>query len=308
VDESLLTRRWRSNDFWAETYDKPLLTARGRLEESDDHIQIFHWNSEGRIKFDRKDLEPPVWIGYRALTVSVNSDAEALDHPFADVGLAIAVRLGSLGDEWTVHAAAGVGTANDGRWDNLHALYPAATVDFARAIDIGTLHLGVSLDGNRGLLPRYPLPYVTVESRFGYGADMLWGFPKTEIVLRPLRPIILSLQWAFPANASARLEGDLGAGFGLFGEVVRRIDGFHLRHEERLREFFVMNTAELGFRWVTKWMDVSLSVGYAFGQRFFTGDDLSDRTRGPSVENLPFIALTFPSTFWAAPFSSGVSR
>jgi len=26
------------------------------------------------------------------------------------------------------------------------------------------------------------------------------------------------------------------------------------------------------------------------------------------VEDLPFIALTFPSTFWAAPFSAGVFR
>ena len=44
----------------------------------------------------------------------------------------------------------------------------------------------------------------------------------------------------------------------------------------------------------------------AFGQRFFTGDDLWDRTKGSGVEDLPFVALTFPSTFWAAPLSSDV--
>ena len=93
-----------------------------------------------------------------------------------------------------------------------------------------------------------------------------------------------------------------------FADASRRIDGFHLRHEERLRLFYEMNTAEVGFRWVTTWMDVSLSAGVAFGQRYFTGDDLRHRTPGGSIEDLPFIALTFPSTFWAAPFSSGVER
>ena len=137
---------------------------------------------------------------------------------------------------------------------------------------------------------------------------MMWGFPKTDIVVRPFEPLIVSLQWAFPSNASGRIEVDVGGGFSLFGEVSRIVDAFHLRHEERLRQFYLMNAVELGARWVTTWMDVSLSAGYAFGQRFFTGDDLWDRTRGPSVENLPFVALTFPSTFWAAPFSSGVSR
>ena len=308
VDESLLTRRWRADNFWAETYDKPLLTSQGRLEETDERIQLFHWDSEGRIKFHRKDLDPPVWIGYRAFTMSVSSDSDLLHHTFADVGLAVALRLGSIGDDWTVHAAAGAGTANDGRWDNLHAIYPAATVDFSRPVGSGTLHLGLSLDGNRGILPSYPLPVAQWEAKLDDGVQLMLGFPKIEIIARPLSPLLLSFEYAFPANASARIEGDLGGGFSVFLEASRRVDGFHLRNEKNLRLFFSLNAAELGFRWASKTFDVSLSAGYAFGLRFFTGDDLSDRDRGVSVHNLPFIALTFPSTFWAPPFSSGVDR
>lgn len=308
VDESLLTRRWRADNFWAETYDKPLLTAQGRLEETDERIQLFHWDSEGRIKFHRKDLDPPVWIGYRAFTMSVTSDSDVLNHTFSDVGVVVAMRLGSIGDDWTVHAAAGIGTANDGRWDNLHALYPAATIDFSRPLGDGTLHLGLCLDGNRGILPSYPLPVIEWEARLDHGLELMLGFPKVEIIARPLAPLILSFEYAFPANASVRVEGDLGDGFSVFVEASRRVDGFHLRHEKDLRLFFSLNAAELGFRWVTKYIDVSLSVGYAFGLRFFTGDDVMDRDRFVSVHNLPFIALTFPSTFWAAPFSSGMAR
>jgi hypothetical protein len=308
VDESLLTRRWRADNFWAETYDKPLLTSEGRLEETDERIQLFHWDSEGRIKFHRKDLDPPVWIGYRAFTMSVSSESDLLDHTFADVAIAIALRLGSIGDDWTVHAAAGAGTANDGRWDNLHAIYPVATVDFSRPVGSGTLHLGLSLDGNRGILPSYPLPVAQWEAKLDDGVELMLGFPKIEIIARPLPPLLLSFAYEFPANASARIEGDLGSGFSVFLEASRRVDGFHLRHEEHLRLFFSLNAAELGIRWSSKVFDVSLSAGYAFGLRFFTGDDIADRSRGVSVHNLPFIALTFPSTFWAAPFSSGVDR
>ncbi len=74
VDEGLVTRRWKTDNFWAETYDKPILTSRGHLEDTGEDIQIFHWYSEGRIKFDKEDLNPPVWIGYRAFTISFSTE------------------------------------------------------------------------------------------------------------------------------------------------------------------------------------------------------------------------------------------
>jgi hypothetical protein len=309
VDESLVTRRWKTDNFWAETYDKPIWTSRGRVEDPEEGLQMLHWVSEGRIKFSRRDLDPPVWIGYRALTISVISESDLLGHTFSDVALAVAARLGSIGEDWSVTASAGAGTANDGRWDDPHSVFPVATLEFTRVVDPSTFwHVGLSLDGNRGLLPAYPLPYAMVEATIDPSLSFLLGFPKSEVVVRPLPSTLLTLQWSFPSNASARAEADLGAGFGLFGEASRRVDGFHLRHHDRTRLFFEMNTAELGVRWVTKWMDVSLSVGYAFGQRFFTGTDLVGRTRGSSVEDLPFVALTFPSTFWSAPFSSAAFR
>jgi hypothetical protein len=310
VDESLVTRRWKTDTFWAETYDKPLLTSKGVLEETGESIRFFHWDSEGRIKFDRKELNPPAWIGYRAKTITISSEADLLDHTFSDVALAVAVDLGSLGENWSFTASAGIGTANDGRWDNRDALFPVATLEFThnRRGASPSWHLGLSLDGNRPLFQSVPLPYAMIEAKIDDKLDLLLGFPKTEVVLRPFAPMIFTVQWAFPSQASARLEADLGAGFSVFGEAARRIDAFHLRHEERTRIFYTQNTAELGFRWAGSWIDVSLSVGYAFGQRFFTGDDLRDRTRVTSVEDLPFIALTFPSTFWAAPLSSDVYR
>jgi hypothetical protein len=162
----------------------------------------------------------------------------------------------------------------------------------------------------RALLSAVPALWLAGQARAELDSNLkiVLGFPISELVVRPFDPLIVALQWQFPCNASARIEAELDARFSLFSEVSRRVDGFHLRHEERTRLFFEMNTAEVGARWKSSWMDVSLSAAYAFGQRFFTGPDLSRRTSGASLEDLPFIALTFPSTFWAAPFSFGVFR
>jgi hypothetical protein len=302
VDESLVTRHWKTTNFYAETFDKPIVTDKGKLDDGDDDIRIFHWNSEGRIKFSRKQLEPPVWLGYRALTISISSDDERLDHAFGDVALAVAVRLGEIGD-WEVIAAAGGGTANDGRWDNRHALYAAATLDFLHKWSNETIwHVGISLDGNRSLLQGWPLPYAAFESAPDPSINVLLGFPRSEVVYRPFEPLALTLRWVFPSTAQARVEMDLGAGVSVFLDAGRRIDGFHLRHHEHTRLFYEMNTAEAGIRWKSPWIDVSLSAGIAFGQRFFTGFDINHRTPGSTVEDLAFIAITLPSKFWAIPF------
>jgi hypothetical protein len=303
VDESLVARRWKMDNFWAETYDKPILTSKGDIRETGESIQIFHWDSQGRIKFDKKDLEPPVWIGYRFLTVSVFSESDLYNHTYSDAAMSLAVRLGSIADNWSVVASAGMGTANDGRWDNPHALFPVAALDFARKIDATTLwHIGVGMDGNRGLLPLVPLPYLLFETELEPHLNVLLGFPRAEVVARPVEPLTLTARFVFPTNAAARVEADLGSGWSFFTEVSRRIDGFHIRHQERTRQFYEMNAAEVGVRWNNRWVDLSLSAGVLFTQRFFTGPDIASRTRGNSIDDLAFIALTLPSTFWRIPF------
>ncbi|MBV8878690.1 MAG: hypothetical protein JO332_01885 [Planctomycetaceae bacterium] len=309
VDEALITKRWKTDNFWAETYDRPYVTARGEIEGSDEHFMMFHWISQGRIKFDRADLHPPVWLGYRADTVSINSDRELLDHPFADVALGAGVQLGSIGSGWMMAAGAGVGTANDGRWDNPHAVYGTATLDFARTVaSEPTWHVGLTYDGNRSVLEAVPLPYFQVETAPDPSLTLLLGFPKAEIVWRPWGPLTLSAEWQLATQASARVDVDLGAGFTTFAAVLRRIDGFHLRDQERTRLFWEVHTVEVGARWVTSWLDVGLSVGTTFGQRYFEGPDVLDRTRGDSIDRLPFIALTLPGASWAPPLSAGLHR
>jgi len=310
VDEALLTKRWKTDNFWAETFDRPYYTGTGNFEGSTEDFQMFHWVSVGRIKFDAETLDPSVWLGYKMNSISMHTDREFLNHAYGDVALGVAAQLGSLGGGWSLSAGTAIGTANDGRWDNSEALYFTGTVDFAyRKADGLPLHVGLGYDGNRTFYSTVPLPHFLMEVAPNPSLTLLIGFPKAEVVLRPTNWLILSAEWQLSSQSSARIDVDIGAGMTIFADVVRRIDAFHLRDvDSRDRLFMEVYTAEVGIRWVSSWMDIGLSAGTTFGQRYFSGPHILDRTKGDSIDSLPFIALTIPGVNWAPPLSAGLKR
>jgi hypothetical protein len=294
----LLRDPWKPEDHWSDTRDKPFWIAPGQLDDGGGDIRIFHWNSTGRVKFDRTDREPAAWMGYRLLAISVRSDLPAIDHTFYDVALAGAGRLGSLGGDWTLAAAAGMGTANDGSFRNADAIYPVAAIAASRGPGAPTRWtLGLSHDGNGALLPAVPVPVVVCELDPDPSLRLRLGIPRTQVVAHPAKGLTATLQWDYPVNALARLEQGLGAGFSLFAEGSRRVDSFHMRESGSTRMFYELNAAEAGLRWVASWIDVSLSAGYAFEQTFFTGYDLRNRDTVGSPEDRPYVALTVKGTF-----------
>lgn len=298
VDPQLLEERWAKENHWADTLDKPIFIPRGNVEGTTGTLQVFHWDSHGRIKFDREERDPQVFMGYRALTVSIRSDLPLLDHTFTDIALAGAVRLGSIGDGWRLSMAAGAGTANDGRFDNGESYYPIATIEAAQTGDLTTRwRLGVSLDGNRILFPGVPLPYARLDATLAPGLEARLGTLESELRWTPLDELAVRLHWDYPTNGSARIDWRFAGEFLLFAEVSRRVDGFHLRRRDETRLYYEMNGVEAGLRWTASWIDVSLSAGYAFDQDFFTGFDMRDFDHVAALEDRPFVALTLQGTF-----------
>jgi hypothetical protein len=298
VDVNVLREPWEPVDHWADTGDKPLWIATGRLDGTTDSVRIFHWDSYGRVKFDRDDNTPGAWLEYRLLAVAVSSDRPAIDHNFYDVALAGAGRLGSLGEGWTLSASAGAGTANDGSFRNADALYAAAALVASQAPGTpARWSLGLSYDGNGALLPAMPIPVVSCELELDPALRLQLGIPRTEIVARPTDDLVGTLRWDYPTSALARLEQGLGTGWSLFAEASRRVDGFHMRESGSTRMFYELNAAEAGVRWVTTWADLSISGGYAFEQAFYMGYDIRNRDAVGSPGDRPFIALTVEGTF-----------
>jgi len=307
VDERLVTKTWKTDNFWAETFDRPYRTFAREIEDSGESFYMFNWDSKGRIKFDQVDLNPSVWLGYKLNTITAYSGDDFYNHAFGDVAISVGGKLATIDPEWTVLAGAGMGTANDGRWDNTHALYGAATLEFQRrfgATDVW--HVGLTYDGNRGFASAIPLPYFMVEVTPDPSLTLWLGFPETNLTWRPTDFLTLSALWRVPSQAWARVDVDLGSGITIFTAVTRRIDGFHIRDQERQEVFFEVNTAEVGVRWANPYVDFALSAGMTFGMRTFIGDDIRHRSQGISVEDMPFIGITVPGVTWPAPRSANL--
>jgi hypothetical protein len=276
VDPRLASKSWPPEDHWADTLDKPLFIFEG------DDGSVFHWDSSGRIKVPRDERDPDVWAGYRLLTISVDSDLESLDREFTDLALAGAWAVGDFS------FAAGVGTVNDGLFSDPDTLYGLGFAEYRK----GALRGGVSYDGNRSYLPGYPLPYVSWIPEFGNGLRLSLGTLESTA-----SGFTASARWAWPTDGSIRMEQVLGRGFRAYGELLRRIDGFHERGHEETRLFYQFHTAEAGLRWAGSWLDLSLGGGCAFKQRWTEGTDLGNDRTVATPEDRPYVALTIQGTF-----------
>lgn len=289
VDPRIVSESWRAEQHWADTFDKPLIVSHGDDGEGGG-VSTFHWDSNGRIKFDRKDGDPSVWMGYRLLTLAVDADVEQIDHNFTDLSLALAVRPGIQG----LTFSAGWGTANDGLFGDRSTYYGTGMIDYR--LDVG-FHIGVSYDGNRTLLPQIPLPYVSWAAAPSPDLKFTLGTLESALAWTPLSFVAVSARWGWPTDGSLHAELLLHSKFRIYVEAARRIDGFHQRDHDRTRTFYQLHTAEAGLRWITSLADVSLGGGWAFGQRYFEGSDLRDREELAEPEPRPFVALTIQGTF-----------
>ncbi|HVR83112.1 MAG TPA: hypothetical protein VMU54_02295 [Planctomycetota bacterium] len=297
VDSNLLRREWQPEDHWSDSSDKPFFLFKEDVRHSEETVEMFHWESSGRVKTDRTDRDPQFWFGYKVLTVGI-AGLETVPHGLYDVGLAVAGKLGSIGPEWTLEACGGVGTANDGSFGNLRAIYPAATVLAVQELAPRQfLELGITYDGNSALAPRLPMPVVEFEAHPDPSLRLRAGFPHLEAEYLPFADLSLRLIGDYPADARLEAEFALGSGLAAFAEAARRLEPFHLREDGRERIFYRLYTGELGLRFRGAGLDVSLSGGWAFGQEFFTGYDLRDRSPVAVPEGGPFAALTVQGTF-----------
>ena len=297
IDPSILQQPWLAEPHWAQTYDDMLFTDQGHTKGANLDTSIFWWDSSGRIKLDRNNSTPNLVIGYKVLANAVTSDDPRLNGNLWDIGLVAGGPVGQLGDGWDVSVLGGVGTANDGHW-NSETLYGIGAVNVAHRIDANqTLHLGLDYNGNGLLYPDIPLPYLTyvhtVNDRLNYSI----GAPRSALHYRPFERVILDLNYAYPINTTARAEFVLIENVRLFIQYSRNTDATHLNGTEHERLFYHLERALTGVRWITKWFDASLGVGYMLDHGFRSGFDIRATDKVANVSEEPFVSLIVQGTF-----------
>ncbi|MCI0631171.1 MAG: hypothetical protein L0Y44_11025 [Phycisphaerales bacterium] len=290
----LLTRPWEAGPHLAETFDDILFIGKGEDERSGEDIGIFDWNSLGRIKFDKEASEPDHSLGYRLLTIGVDSDIPAFPRTLWDVALSYGTWVNRSPDDWSIGIIGGAGTANDDHFSNWEAVYGIAVLEFAKVIGSETtLHVGIDYDGNRSLFPDVPLPYAMISSRLIEDFSFRAGLPFSGFEWRAMDAVGLEVEYEFPTNVLARASWDFAPDFSVFVDYQHTTDGFHV-DDQRDRLFYDLDRASVGIHWTKRpLIDVSFGVGYAFDQEFARGFDIRslDDVVSPSDEFLFFVTL-----------------
>jgi hypothetical protein len=276
-----LAKAWPAEPTWSDTDDEILVFKTAPYDPDDDrHARVFFWDSHGRVKPVRSDPTPDVVIGYKILTMNVSANDPLINGALNDIALAVGGKLVETPGLWSVEVMAGMGTANDGHWYDTDALYGVGTVSIAKVLDpYRKLHLGLTLDGNLGLLPSVPLPFISYAWKPTERMDLYLGFPEMAFQTPIGGPFALSGGYRFPVDVDLRVECLLPLGFRLFAEYERTLDSFFINDRGHRRLFYQFDRLGGGVRWISSWLDISVGGGYAFNHEFSVGYDLRSLTR-----------------------------
>lgn len=294
----IVTEPWLEGNHWAETYDDVVVLEQAHTKGGNQDVNLWIWDSNGRVRANRNNPEPEVVFGYRILSYDVNSPVNALDGSFWDLALVGGSKLADTENDWGLHALVGIGTANDGNFDNTDALYALGLFNATKQIsEDASFHVGVQFQGNDVLFPEYPLPYVAYQRVVNDRVRLLVGMPRTFFEWKAWGPFRIEGQYDWPTRGEARLFIVIVRNLSIFARYTHVADAFYINDRERKRLIYDSHRAGGGVRWITKWFDASLGVGYAFGQEFSAGIDIRQTRTVADLSDEPFASLRVVGTF-----------
>ncbi|QQE10627.1 hypothetical protein JD969_14105 [Planctomycetota bacterium] len=278
VGPRLLTDQWRGLHHYGETYDQPILIY-GNQTTRNESIDLVYYPSQGKGRTNPQEVEPTWRAGYKFITV-MSTNNFGLPSGLNDLAFQGAYKVGELTDNWHLEIGAGIGSANDGHWDNTEALYGLGDIIVKSQLDPKTiLSVGIGYDGNRNLFPDIPLPIVQyhqlINDTFRYRLGLINGFtwtPNDAFELDADVGMLLSNQ-LLGINASATYS--INKNIQFFAQFLNARSGFFLENQGTQRMFYFANYGLIGGTYVfNEKMDLSAGVGYAFDQRFAQGFDI----------------------------------
>lgn len=289
---------WPEGRYWAQTVDDVMIFETGHTKGSDLSTSIFRWDSIGRIRFDRDEADPRWMVGYRILNLDVDSELANVHSSYWDIALAVGHKFDRLANGWQLSLAGGAGTANDAHFDDADAIYGLATLNAGKELtDKSSLNIGLQFDGNRSVFPDFPFPYLVYNRRVNDNFGYTLGIPINGFKWRPFKMVTLQVSYLAPVSGAANLSVWFSEQLSLFAEFESDTDGFHIDGVEHRRMFYSNRHVSGGIRWITKWADLSLSVGYAFDQEFERGFDLRNTDNVADLSDGPFAGIKVRGTF-----------
>ncbi|WP_432799257.1 hypothetical protein [Poriferisphaera sp. WC338] len=301
VGPQLLLSPWAEHEHWVASDDQPVFIVGNETEGGAD-IDMVYYPSRGKVKFDKASKDPKWTLGYKFDAIVVDNKI-GIPGDLNDLAVAVGYSVGEIADDWTLDLGVGVGTANDGHWDNEDSWYALADAAATWRMDENKIMVvGLSFDGNRNVFPDAPLPFIqfthyysqTFQYRLGLINGVTWR-PRKDI---ELKADLGSLFNDEVIGIDAKATWFVTEKFHVFGEFENVRNGFYQEGQGHERMFYMANFIDAGVRYiVNEGIDLSGGIGWAFNQRFATGFDIRDLTTVAEPEDHMLFFLRLKGTF-----------
>lgn len=299
----LLTPWDRDGDTEAgyELYTSGLYLGDADLDEGDEELGFFEFESRGRVKLSDRQGPGPA-VGFDALYYDLDTDSPALPDRLADVSIAAAFGV-PLGDSaWEAGLVAGIGYAGVRPFADSDSVYFMGDLIFKRELDPkSSLTLALSYDGNRTIWPDVPLPGGYYTRQVSENFTFTVGVPYSSIRWSPADRWTIRARasaFALPFIADVTVDYALADSLSLYGSFNSRRPAFWLEDRDDERLFFRQRRLEAGLRYGARdGVTLIVAGGWAFDQTFETGWDVRDTDDVRELDDRPYLRVALDLAF-----------
>ncbi|WP_145075335.1 hypothetical protein [Poriferisphaera corsica] len=297
VGPGLLLKPW-SEETQVETVNGGFTIFDNETGQEED-ISIAYISSSSRMKLDKYD-QPKISVGYTANSLIVDSDVAGLPGGLNNYAVAMAYDIGQVSDDWRLGYTVGMGTANDGHFQNTDSYYAMGSFAGTYMIDEQrSLVVGLTYDGNRDILPDVPLPFVQFNHYVSPQLQYMLGF-YNRVNWQPNESFKLTAgSGLFPGGqiigADVKASWLISERIETFVSFEQMTEGFYKDDRDDRRLFYRFNAAKVGVNYTLEnGVNIEGGVGYAFNQSFSEGFDVRtlDKIAKPDDHALLFLNVS----------------
>lgn len=270
-----------------------------------DDFELSIYDFRGRVApLEDKDM---VRFGVDGTYFDISSNDPAIPERLTDQSIAVGFGIARV-DNWEFGATLGIGFAGVLPYADGDAVYAKASFIGAYRVDEKSAwQFGLDYNGNRGIFPDIPFPFVAYSRTENENLSYVIGFPFSSVKWMPVDRLTIraSLSPASVINAGfyANIDYEFIDTLHVYGEYDTRFEAFHLDgDDDHRRLFYSQRRLEVGLLWELEELTgiaASLRVagGYAFDREFERGWDVRDADNVRDVSDEPYARVGVELSF-----------
>lgn len=249
-------------------------------------FRLNQYQASGRLRLTPGQSEEGIAraqprAGFAYNEIQIRSSDPVLPDSMFDAGVGVGMGVLAV-DGWLGGVTLGYGYATADGHDDANASYVQANFAVGKTFSNGVDSFGVVInyDGNRSILPDWPLLGFQYRKQLPNRFILSLGFPYSGLEWRPNERLTVTVEYSLPYDFTARADYDLVGGVGLYASVENSLMAVHWDELDtgHDRVFFSQSQVEAGLAWDIDRdkLRAITAFGYAFDQEFETGFDTRD--------------------------------